>query len=220
MALTAFSYSRLDNYEKCPRRFHELSILKNFKEPESDAMRKGKETHTALELRVGRGTPLPAHLGHLEVLAGPLAAAKATKLTEFQMAINEHMKPVGWFGKDVYCRAIADLVLDYGPRAGLFDYKTGKKNPGDFLQLKLTACMYFHHQPRVEKIKCAYVWTQDRSTSPILVERVDMGEIWATLAPRISRYQEAFREDNFPPRPSWQCRGCPVLSCSHREEKR
>lgn len=219
MALTAFSYSRLDNYEKCPRRFYELSILKNFKEPESDAMRKGKETHTALELRVGQGRPLPAHLQHLEAVAGPLAAAKATKLTEYQMAINASMQPVSWFGKDVYCRAIADLVLDYGDRAGLFDYKTGKKS-NEFLQLKLTACMYFHHQPRVERIKCAYVWTQDRTTSPIVVERSEMGEIWATLAPRIDRYQEAFRTTDFPPRPSWQCRGCPVTTCQHWEPKR
>lgn len=219
MALTAFSYSRLGNYEKCPRRFHELSILKNFKEEESAAMRDGKLTHTALELRVGQGHPLPAHLGHLEALAGPLAAAKATKLTEFQMAVNASMEPVSWFSKDAYCRAIADLVLDYGNRAGLFDYKTGKKS-NDFLQLKLTACMYFHHQPRVEAIKCAYVWTQDRTTSPVMVLRSEISEIWATLAPRINKYQEAFRTGDFPPRPSWQCRGCPVATCQYREPPR
>ena len=219
MTPTAFSYSRLNSYETCPRKFHAVSIAKNVKEPESMAMTYGKDVHKALEIRVGKGAPLPAHLAYLEGIAAALAASPGTKLTEMQMAVNASLEPTGWFDKDVYCRAVADLVLDCGSKAGLFDYKTGKK-ANDFLQLKLTASLYFQHAPRVEVIKCAYIWTKDRSSSTVEIGRDEIGEVWAELAPRIERFQNAFRDQDFPPRPSWQCRGCPVATCQYVEARR
>lgn len=212
MKYTAFSYSRLNNYEQCPKKFYALAIAKTFKEEETEAMNYGKAVHKSLELRVANNTPLPSHLAHLEPIVAPLAAAPGKKLAEFQMAITPSMAPTSWFGKDVYCRAIADLVVDVGPRAALFDYKTGKK-ADDFLQLKLTASLYFQHAPRVEKITCAFVWTKDKSITKTSIDREDIGDLWAGLMPRIDRYQEAFRNMDFPPRPGRHCRWCPVKSC-------
>jgi CRISPR/Cas system-associated exonuclease Cas4 (RecB family) len=219
MTPTAFSYSRLNSFETCPRKFHAVSITKNFKEPESMAMSYGKDVHKALELRVGKGVPLPGHLTHLEGIAGALSASPGDKITEYQMAVDASLKPVGWFHKDVYCRAVADLVLDCGTKAGLFDYKTGKKS-NDFLQLRLTASLYFQHAPRVEVIKCAFIWTKDRSSSTVEIGRDEIGEVWSELSPRIRRFQEAFEQQDFPPRPSWQCRGCPVTTCQYVEARR
>lgn len=219
MTVTAFSYSRLNSFETCPRKFHAVSISKEAKEPESLAMSYGKDVHKYLELRVSKGMALPTHLGHLEGVAALLALAPGTKLTEHQMAVNASLEPTGWFAKDVYCRAIADLVIDNGEKAALFDYKTGKKS-NDFLQLRLTASLYFQHAPRVEVIKCAFVWTKDKSVSTTEISREEIGEVWSELSPRIDRYQTAFQEQNFPPRPSWQCRGCPVKSCQYWEPKK
>jgi RecB family exonuclease len=209
---TAFSYSRLNNFEQCPKKFYAISIAKTFKEEESEAMTYGSAVHKALELRVARGTPLPGHLTHLEPVVAPLAASPGTKKAEFQMAINGSMEPVSWFGKDVYCRAIADLVVDRGTKAALFDYKTGKKSD-DFMQLKLTGSLYFQHAPAVQQITLAFIWTKDKTITKTVIERDEMGELWSALMPRVDRYQEAFRTMDFPPRPGRHCRWCPVKSC-------
>ena len=211
-AYTAFSYSRLNNYEQCPKKFYAVSIGKTYKEEESEAMNYGKAVHKALELRVSQKTPLPLHLAHLEALVAPLAASPGAKRAEFQMAINDSMEPVGWFAKDVYCRAVADLVIDRGRRGALFDYKTGKKS-ADFTQLKLTGSLLFQHSPALETITCAFVWTKDKSVTKCTIRRDEMAGLWSDLAPRVNRFQEAFRSMDFPPRPGRHCRYCPVKSC-------
>jgi hypothetical protein len=215
----AFSYSRLGSFETCPKRFHATAIAKSTKEPESQAMFDGKQTHKALEVRVGRGVPLPSHLGHLEPLSAALAASPGQKLCEYQMAINPDMQPTGWFDKDVYCRAVADLLIVNGTIAALFDYKTGKKS-NDFLQLKLTSTMALMHLPEVNTIKAAFIWTKDRTSSPCTVKRDDIPEVWSEIAPRVNHFQKAFETHDFPARPGWACRGCPVKMCQYWEPKR
>jgi hypothetical protein len=212
MTHTAFSYSRLTNYEQCPKKFYATAIAKSFKEPETEQMNYGKAVHKALELRVTVNAPLPAHLAYLEPLVKPLAEGPGTKRAEFQMAVNASLEPTGWFDKDVYCRAIADLTVDVGTKAALFDYKTGKK-ADDFTQLKLTGSLFFQHAPQVETITCAFVWTKDRSVTKCVIKRDEMGDLWSDLAPRIERYQKAFRDQDFPPRPGRHCKWCPVKSC-------
>ncbi len=216
--MTPFSYSRLNSFELCPKRFFACSIQKSFKEPETPAMNDGKAVHKALELRVGKAKPLPAYLGHLEPLAGALANSPGRKLCEFQMAINEQLAPTSWFAKDVYCRAVADLAIVNGTIAAMFDYKTGKKSD-DFLQLKLTATLLFQHEPEVNKIRAAFVWTQDRTSSPVDITRPETADVWSELAPRIARFQKAFVDNDFPPRPGWPCKKCPVRTCPYWEGK-
>lgn len=215
---TAFSYSRLNNFDECPKKFHALAIAKTYKEKETEAMSYGKAVHKALELRVAHGKPLPGHLAHLEPLSQSIVGDPGIKRTELQMAINAALEPTDWFAKDVYCRAIADLAVDRGRFAALFDYKTGKKSE-DFMQLKLTSVLYFQHQPEVERIKCAFVWIKDKSVSTIDISRDEAGEVWSEMAPRIERYQAAFREDEFPPRPGRHCRWCVVKGCPYWEGK-
>lgn len=216
--MTPFSYSRLNDYELCPRQFHEVAIKKSFAKQTTPEMAEGKATHKHLELRVGQGALLPTHLKHMEPTALALANAPGTKLCEHQMAITTEFKPTGWFGKDVYCRAIADLVIDAGTKAALFDYKTGKKS-NDFLQLRLTATIYFMYAPRVEEINCAYIWTKDGTSSPVKITRGEIPNVWSGLAPRIARYQEAFDSNDFPPRQSWACKRCPVTTCQYNQAK-
>lgn len=219
MKLTAFSYSRLTGFEECPKRMKAVAIDKIVTQEVSDQMAYGSAVHKSLELRISKGRPLPAHLAGLEPTMGVIAATPGTKLTEYQMAINASMEPTSWFGHDVYCRAVADLVVDMGKVAALFDYKTGRRKD-DFLQLKLTAGLYFQHAPQVERIRCAFVWTKDKEVSQVDVPRDSIGDIWAEFQPRIDRYQKAFQTDTFPARPGRHCRWCPVKQCTYWGDKR
>ena len=212
MNYTAFSYSRLTNFEQCPKKFYALSIAKSFKENESEQMLYGSQVHKALERRIAANAPLPNYLGYLEPTMGQLAMAAGQKFVEFQMAVDYDWNPCEWFAKKTYCRAIADLAIDFGKKALLFDYKTGNKSE-DTTQLCLTGDVFFHHRPELEEIRLAFIWTKDQTTTQVHITRDGMADRWSELAPRVERYQHAFERHEFPPRAGRHCRYCPVSSC-------
>lgn len=212
----AFSFSRLNQYEECPKKFHAVGIAKSVREVETQPMKDGKAAHKALELRVRDGKVLPPNLVHLESMAKVIVAAPGDKRTEQQLAINANYEPTGWFDKDVYCRAIVDLSVNNGPRAVLFDYKTGKMSP-DFTQMRLTGAVYFEHQPAVELLDLAYVWLKSKKITKETMRRDEIPDVWNGLLPRIQRYQDAFGAQDFPARPGRQCKWCPVKSCPYNE---
>lgn len=223
MTHAAFSFSRLNQFNECPRKFHEIQILKRVKESESAAMKEGKDVHKALELRIKINKALPPNLKQHERLMSMIASAPGTKQTELQLAITPQFQPCDWFDPrggppTVWCRAIVDLGVMNGSNAALFDYKTGKMS-GDFLQLRLTGAVYFQHFPEVNRLKLAYAWLgHDRVTKEEMT-RDEIPDVWSELMPRIERYQIAFRKQEFPPRPDRHCKWCPVKTCPYWEGK-
>lgn len=210
----AFSYSRLNNFEECPKKFYAIAIAKEFQEKESDQMRYGKDVHKALELRVAKNKPLPSHLQHLEPMMQKILAAPGRKLPEQQLAINANFEPCEWFDKEAYCRAIVDLAVIGGKRAVLFDYKTGKISD-DFTQMRLTGAVFMQHYPEIEELTLAYLWIKERKPTREEMTRADIPVVWEQLLPRINRYQTAFVSQSFPPRPGRACRSCPVTACPY-----
>lgn len=211
----AFSYSRLNAYEECPKKFHTIQIQKAVKESESPQMAEGKATHKALELRVKRETPLPSHLSKYESMMLKLLAGPGEKYPEQQLAINSEFQPVDWFSKDAWCRSIVDLSIVNGPRAVLFDYKTGKMLD-DFTQMKLTGAVFMQHYPQVEEVQLVYLWLKEGKPTKDSLKREQIPDVWSELWPKISRYQQAFAETNFPARPGRYCRWCPVKACPYQ----
>lgn len=212
---TAWSYSRLTNYEQCPKKFWHLSVQKDFKEAESPEMGHGKKVHKALELRVGQGVPLPSDLSYLEPVAAKFANASGLKLVEQQLAITADFTPTGWFANDVWCRSIIDLAVVNGPRAVLVDWKTGKESD-DFTQQLLAAAMFFLHNKEVMDIDLMYYWIKTRKPTIRSLARDDAKLVWGNIVKRVRRYNHAHVEVTFPPKPSGLCKKhCPVTSCPY-----
>ena len=69
----SWSYSSLDLYKTCPQKYYRLRVVKDIVEPESEAMRYGKELHKAAEDYIKLDTPIPAKFSFLE---GPLSKLK------------------------------------------------------------------------------------------------------------------------------------------------
>ena len=217
---TAWSYSRLNNYETCPKKFWHTSVSKDVREAEGEAMRYGKAVHKALEKRVGKNVPLPANLAHLEKYAKLLADSKGEKLTEMQLAIDSSFNPCSWFGKDTWCRAILDLAIISGSHAVVIDYKTGRISD-DFTQLRLAGTMLMLHKPKVQTVDLGYLWTKDKKLTrgDTYLSRGDIKGVISDFMPRIKRYEAAHREENFPARPGFVCnKYCPVKKCPHHGE--
>jgi hypothetical protein len=53
-----WSYSGLKDFANCPKQYHEVKVLKNFKKEATKQMLYGTEVHSALENYVKDGTPL------------------------------------------------------------------------------------------------------------------------------------------------------------------
>lgn len=213
----AWSYSRLTNFEQCPKKFYHLSVAKDYKEKQSDAMRYGGEVHKAIELRISKGKEFPLHLKHLEPIIEKFSAVPGETLVEQQLALNYNMKPTGWFDNDVWCRAIIDYAAlsKDGKHALLVDWKTGKISD-DFTQQKVAAAMFFVFFPQVETVDMMYYWLKDKKPTVDSLAREDAQHVWASVLKRVKKYVAAHEATEFPPRPSGLCkRHCPITGCPH-----
>jgi len=219
--MAAWSFSRLKNFEQCPKKFWHLMVRKDVIEQTNETLTYGNEVHKALELRVKKGKELPLHLSHLERYAAKFAdpAPKPDSiLTEQQLAINENMEPVGWFDHDVWVRSIIDYLAINGSDALIVDYKTGKLQD-DFTQIKLAAVMLMLHRPKIDTVGVVYWWTKERKITRDYVAREDMQEIWNELLPRVDRYNRAFVGEEFPARQNYLCKNyCPIKQCKYNGE--
>ena len=217
---TAWSYSRLNSYEICPKKFWHSSVRKDVVEAESEDMRYGKMVHKALELRVGKKKPMPLNLRYLEKYAATLANASGEKLTEMQLAIDANFEPCSWFAKETWCRAILDLAIVKGSHAIVFDYKTGKISD-DFTQLRLAGILLMLHMPELQIVELSYLWTKDKKVTSYerQLTRDDIKAIVLEFIPRLKKYEKAHRTENFPARPGFLCRKyCAVTACPYHGE--
>lgn len=226
----AWSYSVLDAYETCPKRYYLTKISKVVVEKQTDEMAWGNRVHKALENRLIHGTPLPENIADYEVMVAKIAA-KAKEVggvveAEQKMALNRDYNPVTYFAKDVWVRGITDVTITNKRFAFIGDWKTGAKKPNS-AQLRLTAAMTMHQKPYVEKVVNAFLWLKDGSITPETFTRADLPTIWGEFIPRVARLEHAVQASQqdpvnaakyFPAKPSGLCRNwCPVGKklCDH-----
>ncbi len=210
----AWSYSRVQSMETCPRKFWHLNIQKDLKEPESDAMAEGTATHAAFRDYMKKGTALPLHLRHHESVLAKIKAMPGEKSIEQQIALNVEWKVTGWFDKDAWLRIISDLTQLNGKSAICWDYKTGKVKE-DYTQLFLNAAVTMHLAPEVDEVVVAYYWTKSRQITKNKLLRTELPEFWGTMLSRVQTYQRHYDRQDFPPKPNPFCKGCVVKSCQY-----
>lgn len=214
----AWSWSALDAFESCPRRWHLTKIVKAFPEPVNEQMLEGQKFHKALELRVDRKKTLPEKYAYCEPIVARLekAAEGGTMVAEQKIGLTRDFKPCDFFAKDVWLRTVVDCQIDRGQNAMVLDWKTGKKKEG-YDQLALTAGVKYALQPDLERVTTAYVYFSD--PAPIVKEtfvRADAPGIWQNILPRVGKMEKALATGEFPPKPSGLCkRHCPCINCEH-----
>ncbi len=218
-----WSYSRLTSLETCPRRYYHLSVAKDIKEDESQAMIDGHTTHKAFELRIRDGRQLPIHLRVHEPVMGAIAEAArrpgVESIVEQQIALNIDWQPVEWFAPDVWLRVKSDLTQYGGDYGIVWDWKTGRPHD-DFTQLNLNAAVLLHLAPEIEHVKPVYYWTKTRTVGQgERIYRKDVVEIWGPILLRVAEYQRRHEAQDFPPKPNYFCKGCPVKHCQHCRPK-
>lgn len=213
----AWSYTKLNNYETCPRRHEHVDVLKDVDEGESEHLIWGNQVHAAAAAWLEKGTPLPPGMEYLtEWLTRIKAGAEGGRLlTERQLAMTRDQKPCGWFDRKTWVRAKADALTLKGPVALSVDWKTGKIIE-DSVQLQLVGALLFVHYPEIKKIRSSFIWLKENAETTVHMSRDDLPTIWSGLHPRVESLELAALKGEYPPKPGYLCKSwCPVSSCEY-----
>jgi len=217
----SWSFSRLKNFEVCPKRYYETDVLKKYNDGEgNDQLQWGDRVHKVMAARCADNVALPPEMpAHYELWAQRVLSGGGDIFVEQELAIDQNFGPAPWFGErdgsgpQPWFRSKVDFLKKQGQIALLVDWKTGKILDESF-QLALSCACAFAKWPDLDAIRAAYVWLKEDAESSDTILRSDMPNLWRTLWPRISKLASAHQSMDFPPTPSGMCRSwCKVTSC-------
>lgn len=215
----AWSYSKLKNYETCPKKHYEVDIAKTYaedKDPDPNTpLNWGNRAHEQLALALTTRQPITAEFRDFQPWVDRVLAGPGQLLVEQKYAITRGFKATTYFAKDVWYRGIGDVVRIDGPVALVLDWKTGKILV-DSVQLMLMAQCIFSHYPDVQLVRSEFVWLKDDCTTPEVFTRAEVADAWVGLMERVNQLELADKLQDYPPKPSGLCRSwCPVVSCPY-----
>lgn len=217
----AWSYSSIKTFDQCPKKYHHLRILKDFKDEDSTATIYGKELHKAAEDFIKEGTPIPPRFSFINDTLEALKKIEGEKHCEIKLGIakrNGKFVPCDFFAKDVWWRGIADLLIinEAKQTAYLVDYKTSKNAKyADTKQLDLLAGAVFTHFPKVVEIKSALLFVVSNEMVKKKHEFMMQSSYLNSMEPELTRLEAAIKTNVWNPVSGPLCKFCPVTSCAH-----
>ena len=216
-----WSWSSYESYKTCPRKYYEEKILQKY--PFKDTVHTiwGKKVHKALENQCNLGERLPPEMAQFQPAADKIINAPADNYAELKMGIDKNMNAVGFFGRGVWSRGIADLVKVNSDKAIVVDYKTGKRKPSS-LQLDLMAVMVFALFPEVHKITSLFMWFKEPSKPTSKQFTRDKAAITLQqFLQGVADMEYSEQHNIWPEQPSGLCKGwCPVTDCRYWQPPR
>jgi hypothetical protein len=213
----SWSHTALKDYEGCPRRYHEVRVLKKYPFQETEATRYGNDLHKAVELYIKDNTPIPEQYAFVQPVVDALLKKPGRKLAEQKMAVTVDLKPCDWFDKGAWSRGIADLLIidDDNMTAWVADWKTGNNKYPDRDQLRLMALLVFAHYPHIRKVNSALIFVvkDDMVKSKMGVEEFSTG--WQEYRERVAKIEASVASGVWHPKQTPLCGWCPCTGCEH-----
>jgi len=216
----SWSYSKLKNYEVCPKRHYHHDVAKDIKD-EGEALLYGNRVHKMFEERLGpKQVPFPKEYAQdFEPWAQRFLNGIGDLKVEQQLAITKDYAPCDWFGKEAWYRAKGDVIKVHGPVAIVADWKTGKVVE-DSVQLMLTAACVFYHYPEVQVVRSMFVWLKEDADTVETIKRQDLIGFWNNMHDRIEALRLATVNKEYPPYPNRLCQNfCRVTSCVYHGKR-
>lgn len=216
-SIVAWSYTKIKNFRACPSRHFHYDIAKTVRDEDDGKLKEGFEVHEALARRIEKAVPLPATLQDYEPIVQEFMRTPEGVtphfLVEQKLAITEDYQPCTFFDKNTWFRAVADAVKITGPVALNWDWKTGKPKD-DPLQILTAAAAIMIHYPQVQAVRNELIWLEHGLRTRVDLKRSQMPELWASILPEVRTYEEAVRQQAFPPKQNGLCRNyCRVSTC-------
>lgn len=216
MAL-AHSYSAIKDFQNCPRKYHEVRILKKHKQQDTTATLYGTAVHKAFEDYIQDGTPLPESFSQYVRFVEPLAKLTGEIKCELKMGIRSDFTACDFFAKDVWFRGVPDfLALNHDKGiARVADYKTGKSSRyADTTQLELMAAMIMCHYPDIHTVKGVLLFVVPGDIIKAEYTRAQLPAILSKWAGYASMIETAVEVGVWNPKPSGLCKFCPLSEAS------
>lgn len=205
--ITAWSYSRYSDYERCPAFFKYKYILK-LPTTAGPAMARGREIHKMAEdyLKAPKAGKVPPELKHFGTELKQLH--RLSPLVECQWGFRTDWSPTGWFGTDVWARGIADVAVAYEDLTiDVVDWKTGKKYQTNEDQMELFGLLSLCKFPEYESVR-TLLWYTDLADDNE-VERVYARKDVEGLKKKWAKaVVPMFADKKYPPRPNDKCKWC------------
>jgi hypothetical protein len=222
-----WSFSALDKFYKCPRKFWNYDVAKLIKEPENQNMRDGFRVHKAMADYITNGTELPNDMTRYADWVTTMITRQPGEIVaaEHKMACTFELEPCEYFDrkKKVWLRTVADLLVINGSHALSVDWKTGAEPDGRYedtlpknFQLRLVALTIFLKYPQVQTIESKYVYLPQATSTKFDMPRSDLREFIPQVYEYAGGLQKAVRADQWPPHPSGLCKKhCGVQTCQY-----
>jgi len=217
VSIAPWSFSKIKSFEQCPKQFYHLKVVKDYSEPETEAMRYGTEFHKACEEYVRDDIPIPKKFDFVKPTLDSLLSKRGEKLCEYKMGLTANLDPCGFFSDEVWWRGIADLVILDNNLAWVIDYKTGKSSRyADKGQLELMAMATFKHFPQVKKVNAGLLFVVCNDLVKDSYEVNRESDLWNKWLSMYSKMEKAMETGVWNPNPSGLCkRHCVVTECVH-----
>lgn len=213
----AWSWSRLNAFETCPRQFHHVNILKDVPKKDWSYLEEGKRVHKMLEKAVnqGGGGEVDERIIHMMPMIYKFCVAFPEVHAEKQFTFREDYTETGWFEKDAYIRCALDVIGIAGDKAAILDWKTGKPWP-DQGQLALNGAILMMARPEIEEVSVAYVYVDHRKSTEIkkYTRKKDFEPLWDQFEDRAELIQLANQSGVWQPKQNRFCSTCP---CSTKQ---
>jgi hypothetical protein len=221
--MTAWSYSSLNTFKQCPKKYYHLKIARDVKDKGSTATVYGQEVHTAAEEFIRDRKEVPKKFAFINNVLEALDKIEGEKHCELRLGVaktDEGYKPVDFYSDDVWWRGVADLVIINGDTAHSIDYKTSKNAKyADTKQLDAVAAGLFTHFPQLKRIKSAlaFVVSKEFVQKEHVVEKKQ--EYFGAFEPVLERLEIAQESGVWNAISGPLCGWCPVTSCEHHRKR-
>lgn len=215
--MIALSWSRLSDFQQCPRKFNLKYISKSFpKESESIHLVRGQQLHKQLEdyvIAKNGGSAMP--LGFSPEVKDTLPYVDKLYTVydqvhpEAQIACDVNWNQCEWFAKETAWRSIWDVVGLSPGTVFIGDWKSGKIYPygSTFGQLHLSAVIALERFKDAPEVNAAYVYIEHKQITKIKVTRDQLPEVRDHFD---SEFHKVNKEVTWDPTPNDNCKWCPA----------
>lgn len=224
--MTAFvhSYSKIADFENCPKKFAHRYIWKDALPFAQDApaLVKGRMIDEGISAAISTGAPLPALVAHMQPIVDQLRTLHGVR-TKYKIGLNAAWREVEYFrGEGLRWRTEIDYIgfTDKSQKvAEMIDWKTGKVSK-DLGQLSLYAAVVLATMPWVERVRTRYIWVEHKKSAAREFVNSDFAPLCNKVESRAASVEFAVKRNKFEATKNALCPWCPIRpdQCMHKTE--
>ena len=208
-SITAWSFSRLQAYRKCPKYAYFLHVAK-LKEPGNKAMQRGSDIDKdATEYLMGRAKTLRSELHTFKTEFDTLRKLPGLK-TQEQWAFTTQWSETGWFDGDAWLRIKTDFYR-LNPKTKvllLVDLKTGQERAEHSEQLDLYAMGGLLKMPEAKAVDVRLWYSDSGVKAPREEKLYTPADLPKLKTYWLAQVKSMLADRQFKEKPSYACSYC------------